>query len=97
MEEDECNRNETGVIWQFQPQFKKAGNSLAIRIPKDVAERINIQQGSEMELSVTGKGVIMLVPKKKPNKYSLEELLAKCNPENSHGVIDFGAKGKELI
>ncbi|WP_144461617.1 AbrB/MazE/SpoVT family DNA-binding domain-containing protein [Siminovitchia fortis] len=97
MEEDaRSNGNEVDHM-AIPTTVQKWGNSLAVRIPKDVAERINIHQGSEMEISVTGKGVIMLVPKKQPKKYSLEELLAKCSPENRHGEIDFGVEGKELI
>ncbi len=30
--------------------IQKWGNSLAIRIPKEVAERVQIQQGTEMEI-----------------------------------------------
>ena len=33
---------------------QKWGNSLGIRIPKDVADKIGIEQGSEMELNVIG-------------------------------------------
>lgn len=78
--------------------IQKWGNSLAVRIPKDIAERINIRQGSEMEMSVTEKeGKITLIPKKQPIKYSLEELLAQCSAEKRHQEIDFGVEGKELI
>ncbi|MFP5116151.1 AbrB/MazE/SpoVT family DNA-binding domain-containing protein [Bacillaceae bacterium C204] len=77
---------------------QKWGNSLAVRIPKDVAERVEIQQGSEMEMRVMGnEGVITLVPKKPIIKYTLEELLAQCTPDRAHEEIDFGIKGEELI
>ncbi|KZO00497.1 AbrB/MazE/SpoVT family DNA-binding domain-containing protein [Pseudobacillus badius] len=74
---------------------QKWGNSLAVRIPKDIAKRVEIEQGSEMEIRVVGKDGIQLVPKKK--KYTLQELLAQCKPENRHDEIDFGSEGKELI
>lgn len=35
--------------------------------------------------------------KKKRNKYTLEELLEKCTPENRHEEIDFGRVGRELL
>lgn len=76
---------------------QKWGNSLAVRIPRDVAERIEIHQGSEMEMSVVDDKRITLVPKQQPKKYSLEELLSKCKPENRHPEIDFGVEGNELI
>ncbi|PKR82502.1 AbrB/MazE/SpoVT family DNA-binding domain-containing protein [Heyndrickxia camelliae] len=76
---------------------QKWGNSLAVRIPKDVAERVAIQQGSELELNVVDDERITLIPKKQPKTYSLDELLAQCKPENRHNEIDFGVEGNELI
>lgn len=76
---------------------QKWGNSLAIRIPKDVAERMRIEQGSELELSVIEDEKITLVKKYQPKKYSLEELLAKITPENRHDEISFGIEGNEKI
>lgn len=76
---------------------QKWGNSLAIRIPKDVVERIAIQQGSELEMTVVDDERITLVPKHQPKKYKLEELLARITPENRHEEIDFGVEGNELI
>jgi antitoxin MazE len=74
---------------------QKWGNSLAVRIPSVVAERIAIHQGSELELSVVNDSQITLIPKKKAP--TLEELLAKITPENRHTEIDFGIEGNELI
>ncbi|WP_407272651.1 AbrB/MazE/SpoVT family DNA-binding domain-containing protein [Radiobacillus sp. PE A8.2] len=76
---------------------QKWGNSLAVRIPRDIAERIAIQQGSEMELIVVDDNKITLVPKNQKKKYSLEELLSKITPENRHDDIDFGVEGNEII
>lgn len=77
---------------------QKWGNSLAVRIPKDVAEEIHIEQGSLMELRVAvEEGTITLVPKKTRKKYSLDELLSGVTTENRHHEIDFGTEGNELI
>lgn len=35
--------------------------------------------------------------KKQQYKYTLEELLEKCTPENRHDYIDFGREGRELL
>ena len=75
---------------------QKWGNSLAVRIPKDIAERINIRQGSEINVR-ENEGKITLVPRKPQIKYSLDELLEQCSPEKRHQEIDFGVEGKELI
>ncbi|MCK7607416.1 AbrB/MazE/SpoVT family DNA-binding domain-containing protein [Geobacillus stearothermophilus] len=77
---------------------QKWGNSLGIRIPKDAADQIGIQQGSEMELHVIeDEGIITLKPKRARKKYTLEELLSQITPENRHKEIDFGVEGREWI
>lgn len=77
---------------------QKWGNSLGIRIPKDAADIIGIDQGSEIELYVIGsENIITLKPKKIRKKYTLEELLSQITPENRHKEIDFGTEGRELI
>jgi len=78
--------------------IQKWGNSLAVRIPKDIADRVAIHRGSEMEIQVIeNEGIITLVPKKPQKNYSLEDLLAQCKPENRHVEIDFGIEGNELL
>lgn len=87
-----------GVDYMSTVIAQKWGNSLGIRIPKDAADRIGINQGSEMVLSVIGsEGIITLKPKKTRKKYTLEELLSQITPENRHEEIDFGIEGRELI
>gem|GEM_PF-144353 len=75
---------------------KSWGNSLAVRIPKNIADMLSIGEGSEVELSVVDQKII-LVPKKQPKKYSLEELLSKITLENQHREIDYGTEGNEII
>lgn len=84
---------EKGVI-HMTTTVQKWGNSLAIRIPSAIAERISIQQGSEIEFNVGEHGVTLVPKKKKP---TLEDLLSRCTPENRHEEIDFGIVGRELI
>ncbi|HDX9707858.1 TPA: AbrB/MazE/SpoVT family DNA-binding domain-containing protein [Bacillus thuringiensis] len=77
---------------------QKWGNSLAVRIPSVVAERVKIEQGSEIEMKVVGnERTIIITPRKTRKKYSLEELVSKITPENRHEYIDFGREGRELI
>ena len=69
------------------------GNSLAVRIPKALAEQTLIEEGSEVELSVT-EGVLTIRPR--ALTYRLEELLAQVTPDNRHDEIDWGGpQGKE--
>ena len=95
MERNQHKPNQEGVI-RVTTTVQKWGNSLAVRIPKDVAERVSIHQGSVLDLSVDDQ-IIQLVPKKQQKKYSLEELLAQCTPDKAHEEIDFGIEGNELI
>jgi antitoxin MazE len=60
-----------------------------------VAEKIEVYQGTEVDLIVSDDHTLIVVPQKK--KPTLEELLAQCKPENRHNEIDFGREGKELI
>ena len=98
MEWNEMNHKKEVEIMTMATTIQKWGNSLAVRIPKDVAERVEIHQGSEIEMRVVeNEGTITLVPKKQLKKYSLEELLVQCKPENRHAEIDFGVEGNELL
>lgn len=85
--------NEKGVII-VTSKIQKWGNSLAIRIPKNVADQLNIDQGSEIELHVQDE---TLTIKPKMKKVTLEELLLKVTDENRHQEIDFGTEGNESL
>jgi Growth regulator len=74
---------------------QKWGNSLGIRIPSQIAERIAVSQGSEVDLIVSDDHSLVVIPRKK--KPTLEELLAQCKPENRHEELDFGEEGNELL
>lgn len=73
---------------------QKWGNSLGIRIPSDVAKKMAVQKGSEIEIITVGNEATLKPKKKKP---TLDELLSQCTPENRHEEIDFGRAGKELF
>jgi antitoxin MazE len=66
--------------------LKKWGNSLALRIPKDIANTLLVENDSVMELAVTN-GVLMVRPKK---NNLLEELVSQINSENLHKEIETG-------
>ncbi|WP_240377278.1 AbrB/MazE/SpoVT family DNA-binding domain-containing protein [Bacillus piscicola] len=99
MESKETKINQSkGVDYMSTVTAQKWGNSLGIRIPKEAADRIGIDQGSEMEINVSrSESTITLKPKKSRKEYKLEELLAQITPENRHKEIDFGIEGRELM
>jgi antitoxin MazE len=70
------------------------GNSLAVRIPKHLAEQTAITEGSEVELGVLD-GAVTVRPKAR--SYTLEELLDQVTAENRHDEIEWGEPaGKEV-
>ena len=73
---------------------QKWGNSLAIRIPRIVAEAAAIDQGTELEWHVMEHSIILTAKKTAP---TLEELLSKITPENRHCEIDWRVEGNELL
>jgi len=73
----------------------KWGNSLAIRIPQNLAKEINLAEGSEVQLVlIDGKLTIEPIARR---RYSLDELIEAITPENVHTEIDTGvAVGNEV-
>ena len=67
--------------------IQKWGNSLAIRIPKNISIDTNVSEGTNIEISVEN-GNIVLCPTNK--EYSLKELLKVVNSENIHSEVSTG-------
>ncbi len=78
----------------METRIKKWGNSLALRIPKALAEEAGLCYELPVELSlVEGKLVIAPVEQTKPD---LEAMLAQITEDNRHSEVSFGpAIGKE--
>ena len=75
-------------------QVQKWGNSLALRIPKQVAKDAHLQEGSKVNV-IEESGKIILDPVDRDA--SLAELLQKVTPENLHSEQDFGEQqGNEI-
>lgn len=69
----------------------KWGNSLAIRIPKPVAEQWGVTDGSEIEMVLQG-GVLVMRKK----VYDLPGMVSRMSPKTRHAEVDAGpAQGKE--
>ena len=61
------------------------GSSLAVRIPKALAEQWGVEEGSAIEL-FAARGDIVL----RKRSYDLAELVAGMSPENAHPEADWG-------
>ena len=74
--------------------IQKWGNSLALRLPKALAQQIKVSEGQAVELKVTDDKLIVQAARRRP---SLDELLAKVTPENIHPETNWGPpQGKEV-
>ncbi len=78
----------------MKTQLTKWGNSLAVRVPKPVADAAGLRQGDQLELRVAGPGAVRM--RKAKRKLTLAQLLRGITPENCHGERDWGrTAGKE--
>lgn len=64
------------------------GNSLALRIPKYIARQINIDIGSNVDISLEEEKIV-IKPFNDKNE-SLEVYLSKINKNNIHTELSFG-------
>ncbi len=74
---------------------RKWGNSLALRIPKSVAQDSRLELGAEVELTPE-RGRLIVTPIRRP-AFTLEGLLAGVTATNRHREIRTGlAVGREV-
>jgi len=69
-------------------RVQKWGNSLALRIPAAFARQTGVGSGSEVELELDGKRLI--ITPTPPGSYSLAELLAGVTDETLHEAVGTG-------
>lgn len=63
------------------------GNSLALRVPKHIAEEAHLHDGMPVEMRVS-QGSLVVTPSRP--KYRLEDLMARFKPEHRHEEVEFG-------
>ena len=79
----------------MKARIQKWGNSLALRIPKALAEEVHVQRNTQVELSLVN-GKIVVEPVKAP-AWTLEDLLEGITEENLHLEVESGPSvGKEV-
>jgi len=71
------------------------GNSLGIRIPKDIAMRVGLAAGDSVEVEARGDHIVISL--RKP-RYRLEDLLVGVTPEEMRAAFDWGPDlGREVV
>ena len=80
----------------MQAQVLKWGNSLAIRIPKPIADDAHLQLGDPLEIAVAADGAVQMhrvgeIP-------TLAQLVAQITPENRYPEVSLGPEiGREAV
>jgi antitoxin MazE len=84
----------------MKARIQRWGNSLALRIPKPLAEMSELKEDSEVDLSVSKRRLVVVASKRTAagrRRYNLTTMIRQLTPENSHKDIEFGpAVGKEI-
>ena len=80
----------------MRSQVLKWGNSLAVRVPKPIADQAKLKAGDSVEIDVdTGGAVRLHAVGKIP---TLAQLVAQITPQNRYGEISTGTeRGKEAV
>ena len=81
-------------------QLRKVGGSVMLSVPPAILEQLGLGPGAMVGMGVEA-GRLVVEPTKRP-RYSLDELLARCDPSVEPGEDDLawaadGAVGRELI
>ena len=78
-----------------QMRVSKWGNSLGVRLPREIAARAGIGEGARIDMEAFADGRIVITPSRR--RFTLEELVEGMTPENEQPLEDDGPIGDELI
>ena len=71
------------------------GNSLGLRIPKDIAARTGLSEGVRVEVEAEGDRIVITPARP---RYVLADLLQGMTPEAMREAFDWGPdKGREIV
>ncbi len=79
----------------MQVQMQKWGNSLAVRVPKVIAEDAKLRAGDKLVMNVDEQGVLRL--QKASKLPTLAQLVAKITPENRYDEVSLGRETKREV
>ena len=75
-----------------ESQVTKWGNSLGVRIPKALAEKVGLSEGTPIVFDVSEDAIVI-----RRKSHRLEAILAQVTPENIHGEAKTGRRvGREV-
>lgn len=68
-----------------QSHVAKWGTSLAVRIPKPIAQQWGVHEGSPIEILSHGDQLVL-----SKRSYRLAEMMARVTPDNLHSELETG-------
>jgi len=105
---EKCTRPALDVILKYNirrfsmytTRLKKVGGSVMLAVPPAVLKTLALSTDSEVGMTIDN-GCLIIEPQKRP-RYSLDELLAQCDPHaevsnEDREWIDAPAVGKEIL
>jgi antitoxin MazE len=78
-----------------QVQVAKWGNSLGLRLPRDLAARAGLKAGVRVDIDATRDGKIVISHSRR--RFTMQELLKEMKPGRQHKLEDDAPRGAELI
>lgn len=76
-------------------RVSKWGNSLGLRVPREIAARAGLNEGARVDMEAFADGRIVITPSRR--RLTIEELVAGMTKANEHALEDDGPVGDELI
>jgi antitoxin MazE len=79
----------------MQVQITRWGNSLGLRVPKEIAARVGLKEGSRVDVASEGGRIVVSLERP---VYALDELLTGMTPAAMHDAFDWGPElGREDV
>ncbi len=79
----------------MQVQIARWGNSLGLRVPKDVAARVGLKEGARVDVAAEDGRIVVSLQRP---MYALDELLVGMTPDAMHDAFDWGPDlGREAV
>lgn len=73
------------AILTMTTTVKQWNNNLAIQIPQHFAQKIKIDEGTQVDIEIAD-GTLVIHPRRR-KRYSLDELVQGITPENRHNEM----------
>ena len=75
----------------MRTSLSKWGNSLAVRVPRDVAESVGLREGAALEMTVEADSIVL-----RPRRYDIGDLVSAIKAREAPTLeLDDGPRGTE--